>query len=48
MVFNPNNDNVSIGFRFGFPVIEAQYLDNLTGKNTFLMVTPAGARVEFR
>jgi hypothetical protein len=48
MIFNPNNDNVSIGFRFGFPVIESQYLDPLTNQNTFLMVTHSGSRVEFR
>ena len=48
MIFNPNNDNVSPGFRFGFPVIEPSYSDPLTGKNTYLMVTPAGSRVEFR
>lgn len=48
IVFNPNNDNITPGFRFGFPVVEPNYTDPLTGKNTHLMVTPSGARVEFR
>lgn len=48
MVFNPNNDNVTPGFRFGFPVVEPSYTDPLTGATTHLMVTPSGGRVEFR
>ncbi|HRH44985.1 MAG TPA: hypothetical protein PKY82_25335, partial [Pyrinomonadaceae bacterium] len=48
VVFNPNNDNVTPGFRFGFPVIEPSYSDPVTNKNTYLMVTPSGGRVEFR
>lgn len=48
IVFNPNNDNVTPGFRFGFPVIEPSYTDPLTSQTTYLMVTPSGGRVEFR
>jgi YD repeat-containing protein len=48
IVFNPNNDNVTPGFRFGYPVIEPSYTDSLTNKSTFLMVSPSGARTEFR
>ncbi len=48
IVFNPNNDNAAPGFRFGYPVIEPSYTDSLTGKNTYLMVTPSGGRVAFR
>ena len=48
MVFDADNANVSPGFRFGFPTIEPAYYDALTGKFAYLMVTPSGARVEFR
>lgn len=48
IVFNPNNDNITPGFRFGYPVIETVYSDPLTSKNTYLMVAPSGARIEFR
>jgi YD repeat-containing protein len=47
--FDTDNSNISPGFRFGFPVIEPIYYDN-TGSRTFnyLMVSPSGARVQFR
>jgi YD repeat-containing protein len=48
MVFNPNQDNVTPGFRFGYSVIEPSYSDPVTSKNTFMMVAPSGTRVEFR
>jgi YD repeat-containing protein len=48
MVFDADNANVSPGFRFGFSTIEPAYYDALTGKFAYLMVTPSGARVEFR
>ena len=48
IVFNPNKDNVTPGFRFGFPVIEPAYADPMTGKNTYLVVSPSGSRTEFR
>lgn len=47
--FDADSNNVSPGFRFGFPVIEPVYYD-ATGSRTFnyLMVSPAGKRTEFR
>lgn len=48
MVFDADAGNVSPGFRFGFPVIEPSYYDGSTGKFTYLMVAPSGARTEFR
>jgi hypothetical protein len=47
--FDTDNSNISPGFRFGFPVIEPVYYDD-TGSRTFnyLMVSPSGARVQFR
>lgn len=48
IVFNPNNDNVTPGFRFGYPVLEPSYTDPLTGVSTYLMVSPSGRRTEFR
>ena len=48
MVFDADNSNVSPGFRFGFPTIEPSYYNLLTGKYSYLMVTPSGGRVEFR
>ena len=46
MYFDIDRSNVSPGFRFGFSLIESIYLDK--GKFNYLMVTPSGARVEFR
>lgn len=46
--FNTDNGNVSPGFRFGYSTIEPIYLDKNNGKFSYLMVTPTGARVEFR
>lgn len=48
MVFDADNSNVSPGFRFGFPTIEPAYYDSQTGKFAYLMVSPSGARTEFR
>jgi len=48
MVFDADSSSVSPGFRFGFPVIESAYLDSATGRFNYLMVTPSGAKVEFR
>ncbi len=48
MVFDADQSNVSPGFRFGFPVIEPVYLDGTTGKFNYLMVTPSGAKVQFK
>jgi hypothetical protein len=46
--FDTNADNISPGFRFGFPTIEPIYYDTVTAKFNYLMVTPSGGRVEFR
>jgi YD repeat-containing protein len=48
MIFDADSSNVSPGFRFGFPVIEQSYPDYRTGRFTYIMVTPSGARVDFR
>ena len=48
MVFDPDYSDVSPGFRMGFPVIEPVYYDGTTEKYTYLMVSPSGARTEFR
>ncbi|HEV8593313.1 MAG TPA: VCBS repeat-containing protein, partial [Pyrinomonadaceae bacterium] len=48
LYFDTNNDNISPGFRFGFPTIEPVYYDSLTEKWNYMMVTPSGGRVEFR
>ena len=36
------------GFRLGFPVIQAPFYNPQIGKNTYVMITPSGARVELR
>lgn len=38
----------SPGFRLGFPVIEQKYVNSQTGKTSYLMIMPSGARVELR
>ncbi len=48
MVFDADKSNVAPGFRFGFQTIEAPYLDAVTGKYNYLMITPSGARIEFK
>ena len=48
MVFDADHSNISPGFRFGFPTIEPSYYNGLTQQFSYLMVTPSGARVEFR
>ncbi|MDH3530221.1 MAG: VCBS repeat-containing protein, partial [Acidobacteriota bacterium] len=48
MVFDPDVSNVSPGFRMGFATIEPAYYDKGNGRFSFLMVTPSGARVEFK
>ncbi len=46
--FDADNSNVTPGFRFGFPTIEPVYYDKTAERFNYLMVTPSGARVEFR
>ncbi len=53
--FDTNYDNISPGFRFGFPTIEAPYYVPSGGGGetsdpyfAYVMVSPSGARTEFR
>ncbi len=46
--FDADVSNVSPGFRFGFPTIEPVYWDKDALNFSYLMVTPSGARVEFK
>ena len=46
--FDADAGNVSPGFRLGYPTIEPAHYDSATGLWNYLMVTPSGARVEFR
>jgi len=48
MLFDTNVDNVSPGFRLGFPTVEPAYYDDDTDKWNYLMVTPSGGRMQFR
>jgi hypothetical protein len=43
--FDVDRGQPSPGFRLGFPTIQPCYHDAQTGKNTYLMITPEGARV---
>lgn len=45
--FNDDGGFPSPGFRLGFPVIQ-QFFINAQGSKSYLMITPAGARVELR
>ena len=50
--FDTNQDNISPGFRFGFPTIEAPYYIPGGGSTdpyfAYIMVSPSGERTEFR
>lgn len=46
--FDADTSNISPGFRFGFPTIEPVYWNKDAKRFNYLMVTPSGARVEFR
>lgn len=48
MIFDPDDSNVTPGFRFGFPMIEPIYYDSDKSKWVFMMVGPDGGRTEFR
>lgn len=48
IIFDADNSNISPGARFGFPTIEPAYYDSQTGRFAYLMVSPSGARTEFR
>jgi YD repeat-containing protein len=46
--FDADRGNAGPGFRLGFPVIEPVYYDGAKAKFAYMMVTPSGARIEFR
>lgn len=47
--FNADNGYPAPGFRLGFPVIQAKYLNTqVGGVNAYLLITPSGYRVELR
>ncbi len=46
--FDPDNSNVTPGFRMGFPVIEPIYYNSTAQAWSYLMVASDGARREFR
>lgn len=48
ITFDADRGWPSPGFRIGFPVIEPRFYNPQTGKNTFMIVTPAGGRTELR
>ncbi|MEJ7623796.1 MAG: VCBS repeat-containing protein [Pyrinomonadaceae bacterium] len=48
MYFDPDQSDVSPGFKMGFPEIEPVYFDAAKSVYSYLMVTPDGRRVEFR
>lgn len=48
MAFDVDNSNIAPGFNFGFPRIEPAYISSQTSILSYLMVSPSGARMEFR
>ena len=46
--FDEDNGFPSPGFRLGFPIVQRKVFDAQTAKNTFLMITATGQRVELR
>ncbi|MFL6208705.1 MAG: S8 family serine peptidase [Pyrinomonadaceae bacterium] len=48
MTFDPDQGDPTPGFRLGFPVIQGPYYNNQMGAWTYLLLTPAGARIELR
>ena len=48
MVFDPDQSNVSPGFRFGFPVIEPVFYDKGRSLWTYIIVQPDGTRTALR
>ncbi|HEU4769410.1 MAG TPA: DUF4214 domain-containing protein, partial [Pyrinomonadaceae bacterium] len=46
--FDEDNGFPSPGFRLGFPIVQRKVFDAQTARNAFLLVTPAGRRVELR
>ncbi|HYY41725.1 MAG TPA: hypothetical protein VE775_03270, partial [Pyrinomonadaceae bacterium] len=48
MTFDADQGDPTPGFRLGFPVIQGPYYNNQVGVWTYMLLTPAGARVELR
>src|SRR4029079_4757719 len=46
--FDEDNGFPSPGFRLGFPSVQRKVFNAQTAKNAFLLITPAGHRVELR
>ena len=46
--FDEDNGFPSPGFRLGFPTVQRKTFNAQTGKNAYLLITPAGHRVELR
>jgi YD repeat-containing protein len=46
--FDEDNGFPSPGFRLGFPTVQRKVFDAQTGKNSFLMISATGRRVELR
>jgi YD repeat-containing protein len=46
--FDEDNGFPSTGFRLGFPTVQRKTFDAQTGKNAYLLITPAGRRIELR
>ena len=46
--FDEDNGFPSPGFRLGFPTVQRKVFNAQTAKNAFLLITPAGQRVELR
>src|SRR5215216_3440578 len=46
--FDEDNGFPSPGFRLGFPTVQRKVFDAQTARNSFLLVTPAGQRVQLR
>ncbi|MET0753299.1 MAG: VCBS repeat-containing protein, partial [Pyrinomonadaceae bacterium] len=48
MVFDADRSNLAPGFNFGFSRIEPSYVSSQTSTLSYLMVSPSGAKTEFR
>jgi YD repeat-containing protein len=48
LYFDEDNDFPSPGFRLGFPTVQRKLFDAQTGRQSYLMITAGGERVELR
>jgi YD repeat-containing protein len=46
--YDLDDGSIAPGFRLGFPTVEGPYWNDQAGTSFYLLVTPAGARVELR